>query len=142
MGSTPQADVPGNLYLHTVFYPSRASADADSILPFMGPGQAIDLIAAEVEFGAAQVGSATNYADIKIVNKGTASAGTAVLASRSFSATTANLAANVAGSMTPSATSSAAPHKASSERLAVSYDKNGNGIDLVAHAVHMAYRYR
>lgn len=137
MGSTPQADTPENVYFETFHMPSRASNAADRTVSIGLKGQAIKILSVDLIPEASQAGSATNYADVKIVNLGSGSAGTTVVASKTFSAAAASIAANTPGAFTLGSVVS----KASAEHFAVSYGSQGNGIALVAHALAVAYRY-
>lgn len=136
MGSTPQADVPGNVYFHTMSVASQASNAANNILEFFPPGQAISVLSAWVVPLTSQAGSATNYDDIGLINLGSGSAGTVVMASKTFSAAGASVQAGTPGSF-----AIVSPSKTSAEHLAFSHTSAGNGIALVARTYHMAYRY-
>ncbi len=137
MGTTPQADVPGNVYFHTMTFASNASNAANPVQDFFPPGQAISVLSVWVTPSTSQAGSATNYTDIQLVNMGSGSAGTTVLASKTFSAAAASVDANVPGVFASVASAS----KARTEHLAISHTSHGNGIALVARTIHMAYQY-
>lgn len=137
MGTTPQADTPGNVYFHSMPFGSLASNGTDRTRSFFPPGQAIAILSAWVAPDTSQAGSATNYPGVRILNHGTGSAGTAVLAQRNFSGTALGVDAGLLGSMTLGAVVS----KASGDQLAVQHEQVANGLDLVPHTVHMAYRY-
>lgn len=136
MGSTPQADTPANVYFMDVPVASVAS-NAQAVVPILGPGQAIQVLSAQMIPTASQAGSATNFFVASLINLGSAGTGTTVLASRSFSATGTSIAALVPGSLTLGSVTS----RASAEVLAMSYTSSGNGIAAVAHTLHLAYRY-
>ena len=137
MGSTPQADVPGNVYFHHFGqHASIASNAANAIEPFFPTGQAISILSAWIVPLTSQAGSATNFASVNLVNLGSGSAGTVVMASKTFSVSTASVAA-----MTPGSFALGTASKTSAEQIGVSYTSAGNGIALVAHDIQMAYRY-
>lgn len=137
MGSNAQADVPGNVYFHSMSFASQASNAANNVVGFFPAGQAISVLSVYVDPISSQAGSATNYDNIGLVNMGSGSAGTVVLASKTFSAAGASVDANVPGSFALGTVVT----KASNEHLAISHTSAGNGIALVARTVHMAYRY-
>lgn len=138
MGTTPQADVPGNVYFHTQQYASLASNGTDRAVPFFPPGgQKIQVLSAWIVPLTSQAGSATNYPGVRLVDYGTGSAGTTVLASKEFSATSLSVDANTPGAMTLGATVTVS----GTHHIVVTHEQVANGLDLVAHAVHMAYRY-
>jgi hypothetical protein len=137
MGTTFQADVPGNVYHHTMSFASRASNAADDVIDFFHAlGHTVSVLSVYYVPHISQAGSATNYDDWKLINMGSGSAGTAVVASKTFSATGASVQAE-----TPSSLSVASAAIASNEHLGISRVSAGNGIALVAHTIHMAYRY-
>ncbi len=136
MGSTPQADVPGNVYFHSMSFASQASNAANNVVGFFPTGQAISVLSVWVDPVSSQAGSATNYDNIALIYLGSGSAGTVVGASKTFSAAAASVDANVLGSFALGTVT-----KTSAEHLAVSHTSAGNGIALVARTIHMAYRY-
>ena len=115
---------------------SRASNAANAILPLGVAEVAISVVSAWIVPLTSQAGSATNFASVNLVNLGSGSAGTVIMASKTFSVSTASVAA-----MTPGSFALGVASKTSAEQIGVSYTSAGNGIALVAHDVQMAYRY-
>jgi hypothetical protein len=96
----------------------------------------MQILSVDIVPQASQAGSATNFADVGLVNLASGGAGTTVLASKTFSATGTSVAALAPGALTNVGT----PTIAAGEAYAVSYTSQGNGIALVAHAVAIQYR--
>lgn len=119
---------------------SRASNAANGAVPLLKLGNAIELKGVDFVPHASQAGSATNYADVTIIDMGTDGTGTAVLGTKSFSAVAASVAALVAGPMTM--VTSKSSNVASGHIIGVSYTSQGNGIALVAHGINLDYRQR
>ena len=138
MGDSYQGDIPGNIFQHTVYLPSRASDAANLIIPVMGKGHGVELLSAHVSPLTSQAGSATNFANLLLVNMGSGSTVGSTMASYSLSATAQGIPALMDGELGVVA---AAAAKGSAERMGLSYASQGNGIALVAHSLHLAYRY-
>src|SRR5688572_15611446 len=79
---------------------SRASNAADAIIPLGRIPHNAFALSAYIIPHSSQAGSATHYADVKVVNLGAAGSGTTVVASKTFSAAGASVASNTPGAMT------------------------------------------
>lgn len=118
--------------------PSRASNAADAIVPIgVIPVNATILSVNQVP-ASDQAGSATNFANVKVINIGSGGSGTATIGSKSFSAAGASIGSNAKGSHALGAGSAAT----AGDVVGVSYASAGNGIALVAHAIQIAYQTR
>lgn len=138
MGSNAVADLPGNQFPFVVpVLASRASNAADAVIPLGGTNQAMQVLAAYIVPQTSQVGSATNYADVKIVAVGADGTVAATLATKSFSAAGTSVAANARGAFTLGAT----PTKTAAQSLGLSYASQGSGVALVAHGLEVNVRY-
>lgn len=137
MGDSIFADIPdADVLTAQINMPLRASNAGDSNAVILAPiGAAGSVVAIHVAPIASQAGSATNFADIEIINLGSVGAGTVVLGSVSLSATATSIAANSASSLAVSN-----PTFASNEQLGVSYASQGSGIALVAHTLQIRYK--
>lgn len=139
MAHSFQGDIPNGIWEKTVYLPSRASNAADSIIPLFPPGhQPVELLSAVFDPISSQAGSATHYADLKVINLGSGSTAGSVMALWSLSAAGQGVSALIPQQMT---IASAAIGVASGERPAISYASQGSGIAVVAHSLHLAYRY-
>lgn len=114
---------------------SRASNAANAAVPLTVAPQPLVVLSAQLMPLSSQAGSATNFANVAIIDAGTDGTGTAVIASYTFSATGTSIAANGLGALTV-----VAPSVASGHQIALSYSSQGNGIPLVAHSLSIAYR--
>jgi hypothetical protein len=91
MGTTFQADTPGNVYREQHRQSSIASNGADAAITLFWAPQNIKVTAAYwTPYGEDQGGHATSYRRVAVVNGGTAGTGTVVLASHNFTATVAS----------------------------------------------------
>ena len=138
MGDTKLADIPGNAF-HAggaAQLASRASNASDSAIPIGIIRQATQLLSGDILPTASQPGSATNFADVGIINLGSDGNGTVVLASRTFSAAGTSVDALAPGALTIVGT----PTVSAGEVIGVSYTSQGNGIALVAHGISLSYR--
>ena len=137
MGDTKLADIPGNIFNEVGITASVGSA-ANLVTPLSAPRQACTLLSADIIPTASQAGSATNFADLLVVNLGSDGNGTTVLASYTLSATGASIDALAPGACTVESS----PTVAAGEVIGLSIDNssNGNGIDVGAATVALAYR--
>ena len=137
VNSSALVEVSANLQYFQVAVPSRASNAANSIVNIGVPGQAISVVSAYMVPQSSQAGSATNYDDITLFNGSSDGTGTAVIASKTFSAAGASVAAGAPGSFALSAANASV---AAGQAIAASYTSQGNGIAIVAHTIEVAYR--
>lgn len=141
MGLSAQGDIPSNVFQHVVYIPSRASNAADALRGGLLFGDVpAQLLSARFVPHASQVGSATNYADMKLVKLGSGSAGTTVMASRSYSATAQGHAKEIPAQLTL-ATAEADLRLSTNEQMGISFASQGNGIAIQEGELHLSYRY-
>ncbi len=138
VNSSALAETSAALQYFAVNVPSRASNAANSIVPVGVPGQAISVVSVYMVPQVSQAGSATNYDDLGLINLSSDGTGTVVVASKTFSAAGASVAAGAAGSFALNGGASASV--AAGAALAASYTSQGNGIAIVAHTINVAYR--
>lgn len=135
-GTTPQADIPAAFYTEVVGpLASRASNAADGVVPLHIMKQAGSLLSASLMPTASQPGSATNFAQIKIIDLGTDGTGTRVLASTNALSAAGGSVAAAASANIPSVAASIAAGRV----IGVSYASAGNGIALVEHKIQLDY---
>ena len=117
---------------------SAASTDNANVTPITAPRQAAELLSADYVPNASQAGSASNFADLLVINLGSDGNGTTVLASYTLSATGASIDALAPGAFTVGSS----PTVAAGEVVGFSIDNssNGNGIAVGAGTVSVAYK--
>ena len=95
MGSTFQADTPGNRHIATLDVASVASDGAASRFVVLNAAQNIQILAAKWEVqGADQGANSASYRSVQLVNGGSAGTATTVVASLGFTASLASLSNN------------------------------------------------
>lgn len=121
-------------------YASRASNAADGIIPLGHVPEDGVVVSAAFQPETSQAGSATNYANLSIVNLGPTAAISAVIASHSLSHATQGKAALGKQAMTLS--TGTALSVSAGDMLGISFASQGGGIAIVpGHAV-VTYRRR
>lgn len=95
MGSTFQADTPGNRHIANIDVASIASNGAASRFVILNAAQNIQVLAAKwIPQGADQGANSASYRALKLVNGGSAGTATTVVASLGFTASLASLSNN------------------------------------------------
>lgn len=121
----------------TAYMPSRASNAADGIVPIGVIPANATITGVYFQPQGSQAGSATNFAIARVLNAGIGGSGTDVVASKSFSAAGASIAAQAGSSLPVASAEVTGP-----TGLAASYASSGNGIALVPHTITVSYRLR
>lgn len=136
MGTTLYHDIPNVMFTLTGAVASVASNAADAVNQIIGRVESAGIFrAAYFMPSASQAGSASHYRTLKIVNLGSAAAGTVVLASYALSASTTSVVASTAKTLTNGAVLSLA----ASDLLAYVTTSTGNGIPINVGTVQIEY---
>ncbi len=135
MGANALSDIPMVKSGSVTFYvPATTASASDSEYAMWRAPWAMTLVNAYVTYDAAITGANTNTFTAKVMNRGTANAGTTVLASKAFTSGV-NSAINVATALTNGATLSIAE----GEVITYLSDQAGSGMNDTAHAVTIDY---
>ena len=124
----------------TGYLPSRASNATDSIIGIGVVAHDGLVVGGYFIPTTSQAGSATHFANLRLINLGPSANLSTNLASRSLSAAGQGVSAHQRGDMTLS--SGTAISVSAGDVIGVSYASQGNGIAVVAHTAELHYRKR
>lgn len=142
MGKTHFADIPDNVFAAYIgSAASGATNTAQTIGWFLAPADCKLESAYIVASAAAWTGAATNYQNLRVINKGTAGAGTTEMALLSVSSTAITVGSGAALAITPSST--AANLLASSgDVICYTIAQSGDGQVYPIHHVHLLFSFQ